>query len=282
MDIFLRRRKLGFKSCKRVARLLSENGYNIRSRRNDKIRGFESFSTVVRWGVRSRIDADIIINRADHIALCNDKARCRYLLMENNISIPRTFFNKFDVDTFPIIGRERYHHQGRRLKFIRTREELLSDYSSDYWSEFIPKDREYRIFTFFSKILGMVEKIPESIARIAWNRYGGNSKFYNIRWNNWDLSCAHEALKASRMIGIDFSGVDVISKDGTPYILEINSAPSLTTEYRQEIFKRGFAWALDYIRENGEKPSHFDLVDPDNYKDLILPKIIEASDEGDC
>jgi predicted ATP-grasp superfamily ATP-dependent carboligase len=49
---------------------------------------------------------------------------------------------------------------------------------------------------------------------------------------------------------LDFGGVDIIvDKYGIPYVLEINSAPSQTSPYRQQCVAKVF----DYIVENGKE-----------------------------
>jgi hypothetical protein len=48
---------------------------------------------------------------------------------------------------------------------------------------------------------------------------------------------------------LDFGAVDVmVDANGRPYVLEINSAPSQTSPYRQECMAKAF----DYIVRNGK------------------------------
>ena len=58
-----------------------------------------------------------------------------------------------------------------------------------------------------------------------------------------------QALLAFEAWGGDFGGVDVmVDRQGETFVLEINSAPSLTSPYRQECFAKAF----DYIVEHGK------------------------------
>jgi glutathione synthase/RimK-type ligase-like ATP-grasp enzyme len=216
----------------------------------------------------------------------NDKPGCRKALIDAGIKAPFTFYTKEYIaqalndgiwneeQMFPLIGRPSHHAQGRKMVVSRNFEELERDATSDYWSEIIEKDREYRVYTFFGRILMVAEKVPTEVGRerLAWNHFGGGAVFNNVRWSDWPIECCKESLKAANVIGIDFAGVDVMEKDGVPYILEINSAHSLTAEYRQKIFAKALSWLIDQIETTHEKPVHFDYPEHiRTYKSLILP-----------
>src|SRR5438876_9127721 len=97
------------------------------------------------------------------IHLMNNKVKSRQILIEKNLPVPKTYFSKDEVPRdarFPLIGRRTHHSQGRNIRIIRSARNLRLDNSSSYWSEFIPKDREFRVFVFFGYILGICEKIP--------------------------------------------------------------------------------------------------------------------------
>jgi hypothetical protein len=60
----------------------------------------------------------------------------------------------------------------------------------------------------------------------------------------------------------------MVDAEGRPYVLEVNSAPSQTSEYRQ----RCVAKCFDYIVENGKQ--HFDTPPIiSNWKDVIHPAV---------
>ena len=57
-------------------------------------------------------------------------------------------------------------------------------------------------------------------------------------------------IEAFKLSGLDFGGVDVmVDGEGNVSILEINSAPSLTSPYRQSCMAKAF----DYIVEHGKE-----------------------------
>ena len=123
---------------------------------------------------------------------------------------------------------------------------------------------------------GVAEKTPADSDSIAWNHHLGGS-FENIHWKEWPGKACLEGIKACVSLGLDFGGIDIIEdSDGTPYVLEGNSAPSMTSEYRQ----RCFAKCFNYIRENGKERIHISKP-PNDKKDtypwLIHPAVAEEA-----
>jgi D-alanine-D-alanine ligase-like ATP-grasp enzyme len=59
-----------------------------------------------------------------------------------------------------------------------------------------------------------------------------------------------KAVEAFEVSELDFGGVDIMTDaEGNAYVIEINSAPSLTSEYRQECMAKCF----DHIAEHGKE-----------------------------
>jgi glutathione synthase/RimK-type ligase-like ATP-grasp enzyme len=157
---------------------------------------------------------------------------------------------------------------------IRNLDELNADDSSEYWSEIIAKDREFRVYCFFGYVIAVAEKIPHDKDALLWNHAQGGSVFNNVRWGQWPIAVMREALKSQQVMNFEVGGVDVMTEGGTPYILEVNSAPSLTTPYRKQIFARAYEWAIRYIEEHNSKPKmRAEVPDTADWKDYILPFI---------
>ncbi len=288
MNVILRRRRLGFTSCRTIKEHLVHTfnkrdtvivrNYRIGNRRWNYPQRAE---VLFRWGCTSDFPNEVCVNQSEYIHNVNDKIRFRRLCQGGgDISIPKTFYSKSEVRegegdfTYPLIGRRKYHHQGRQMKVIRNPRDLDNDYSSEYWSEYINKDKEFRYYVFFGRVIAVAEKIPSNPSDIAWNRFQGDNIFHNVRWDSWDLKCGREALKVQQAVELDFGGIDIMLKGRQPYVLEMNSAPTLTTEYRQLVFSKGFNWVIDRVEETGRKPNHYDLPDPhsiESYRGLIHP-----------
>jgi len=91
----------------------------------------------------------------------------------------------------------------------------------------------------------MSEKIQEDRNMIAWNHEAGSS-FTNLRWGEWELKAVKYAIKAFNYFELDFGAVDIMmDNDRNCYVLEINSAPTLTSEYRQDCISKVFDYMIN-------------------------------------
>ncbi len=142
-----------------------------------------------------------------------------------------------------------------------------------YISEYIEKEKEFRIYIAFNRVVCVAEKHPKDKSDIAWNHSQGAS-FKNVKWSNWPLEACRMAINSAAIAGLDFGGADVImDKSGNFFLLEVNSAPSLTSKYRQECFAKAFDWE---ITENfPTKPHSHLLVGPiiQSWKECIHPGV---------
>ncbi len=282
MKTFILRRKSGKETCNGIKDII--NNDNVKIIRNQDIAKLASPPDIlIRWGSTEPCPAKFEINTVEMIQLMNNKINCRRKLIEKEVLVPTTFFSKNEAaqGKFPLIGRQTFHSQGENIVICNNLAELNADNSSAYWSEVIKKDKEYRVFVFFGKILGVCEKIPKDKNKIAWNNSLGNGIFDTVGWKFFPKNVGLLALKACKELNIDLSAVDIIVKDETPYILELNSAPSCS-EYRQKLFAKSISWLIKEIEKTGEKPKHFDY--PEKYKkyaDVLHPCLMNGEIEED-
>lgn len=272
-NVILRRRKLGRTSCREIKRLSQEIAEVIR---NDKYSTISpTIDMLFRWGCTSQVDAKIVINIAEAIHLVSDKTLFRQKLQEKELC-PTTWFDFNDTNiSFPCIVRPRKHHQGRKLYLVNNKGQLIAACTACgqgyYINKFIDKVSEYRVFVVQGRVVCVAKKSPKDENTVAWNVAQGGV-FENVSWNDWPLKACKKSIQAFNLSGLDFGGVDVmIDAKGNCYILEINSAPSLTSPYRQQCFAKAF----DYIVKNGKK--HFTSIDDlpkGNYKKFIHPAIL--------
>ena len=245
MNFLLRRRKLGRTSCAKIAEL-STTG--IRAIRNDG--AVPAGDVVFRWGCTSNVAATTIVNKAESIHLVSDKASFRKVLNDSKLC-PETWFTRLDKGIrYPCIVRQRYHHQGRHLFVCKNGDDVETAWRvcgpDGYLSEFIDKVAEYRVFVVQGRVACVASKQPPADKRVAWNVAQGG-KFDNVKWGDWPLRAVRVALEGFALSGLDFGGVDVmVDRDGKAYILEVNSAPSLTSPYRQACMAKCFDWIVQH------------------------------------
>lgn len=282
MITFFRRRGLGNTSCREMARIINEElGGEARVVRNDRADSIVPGDTVVRWGCTSTIPAlnVTVINKPAAIHRCNDKAGTRMLLQGAGVPVPKTWnsLSSFVNDTFPIdvlscsryVARKNNHSQGRNLIWGNRRcvARAVQEWGEGYISEYIPKAREVRVFVANGRAVWVAEKTPGNPDDVAWNVARGG-RFDNVKWGDWPMPAVRAAVAASNVIGTDFAGVDVmLDADNKPYVLELNSAPSQTSPYRQLCSAKAFKWMHDHRGET------LPVVTEGGWKEYIHPAI---------
>lgn len=271
----LRRRGLGNTSTKGIK---DKSQNDIEIIRNDREIPQDT-DLLIRWGCTSQFPAHRTLNKAESIKAVNNKAESRKILQEAGVRVPKLYENIDDVE-YPCIMRNHFHSQGKYLKFCNNLEELaaarleLKERGDTYTSEYIEKDQEFGVFIFNNRIWSVIEKVPkveDAQEHVAWNVAQGTHKFQNVRWSEWPIEVCKEALDAVKCFNIDFCRVDLIVKDGVPYVLELNSAHSLTSDYRHE----SFAKCLDWYIENGKVQNELQLDGNITYKSIIHPALRE-------
>lgn len=275
MAIILRRRKLGRTSCREIA---AKSAQGIVCVRNDQ-RIPPGHNTLIRWGCTSQSDIRNVINTSEAIHQVNDKLGFRRILNDAELC-PETWFNVADAEAVVLGGstvvvRPERHAQGRRLHVCRTVEELraaCARYPRYYISKLINKVAEYRVFVVQGRAVAVAKKTPGNPQDVAWNVARGG-RFDNVGWDDWPLKAVKTSIAAFNLSQLDFGGVDVmVDRDGECYVLEINSAPSLTSPYRQE----KMAAALDWMLVHGK--DRIPLIEArGGWKKFVHPAISELA-----
>lgn len=251
--IILRRPKLGLS----VKHMVEKSQHIDKVCRNDRPLP-NNLSLVFRWGTTSNVDCNNVVNTAEAIHRVNDKAGFRRMLMVhlrngNDLLCPWTYdINDGPNIQFPVVVRPRIHAQGRHVYLCHNNAEFDRAVARCgpgwYASTYINKVAEYRVTFVQGRVVWVAQKTPGDPNAIAWNVARGG-RFDNVRWDEWPLKTLRVAREAFLLSGLDFGAVDVmVDQAGRPYVLEINSAPSQTSPYRQECMAKAF----DYIVENGK------------------------------
>lgn len=247
VNYLFRRRKLGKTSCENIA--LHSDGL-LEVYRNDDAH-IPAGDIVFRWGCTSNLPGrPTIINQARAIHWVGDKKTSR-LRFANEGLAPRSSgtWQEWvrDHNTYPVIVRPKVHAQGRHLWKANNQNELFhicEGRAEEYYvSEYIQKEAEYRVFVAQGRAVWVARKTPGNPEDIAWNVARGG-RFDNVRWGEWPLGVVDVAIRAFNLTELDFGGVDVMVRGEEVYVLEINSAPSQTSEYRQTCVGKVFAWII--------------------------------------
>lgn len=254
--IILRRRKLGRTSCREISNFSKEGLVPLR---NDKQWPLD-YDMVFRWGCTSDILKDVVVvNSAKAIHQVADKAGFRKLTADAGLA-PKTWLSYEEFLDDPnyqkkVVVRRSTHHQGRYLDLCETLpqvQEACEKYGKGnyYISEYIPKVAEYRVFIVSGRVVWVAQKTPANPDAIAWNVAKGG-RFDNVGWDNWPLKAIRVARESFVLSQLDFGGVDVmVDNDGNCYVLEINSAPSQTSPYRQQCTSKAFDYIVKYGKES--------------------------------
>lgn len=279
--IILRRPKLGLS----VKHLVEKSETIDKVVRNDRVIP-DNLSLVFRWGTTSNVDCRNVVNTAEAIHRVNDKAGFRSLLMDawadagaNGQPLCPYTYREGDAGAQDILEhlgkvviRPRVHAQGKHVYLCETLDQMAGAIrrcgAGFYVSQYIAKMAEYRVTFVQGRVVWVAQKTPGDPNAIAWNVARGG-RFDNVRWDAWPLRTIRVAREAFVLSGLDFGAVDVmVDRDGRPYVLEINSAPSQTSPYRQECMAKAF----DYIVRNG-KDSIPVIAERGGYKKFIHPAL---------
>lgn len=282
MAVLLRRRKLGNTSCREIATFLGRLGSPVTVVRNDRPIP-NGHDLLIRWGCTSEVPIRNVLNTTAAIHQVNDKAGFRRHIMEATGDgggiIPITYFNTqfaTDYDEVDVIVRPARHAQGRRLyrcqSMAEVRDAVRRCGAGYYISEYIPKVAEYRVFVVQGRAVCVAKKTPGNPQDVAWNVARGG-RFDNVDWNDWPLKAVKTSIEAFNLSQLDFGGVDVmVDGDNNCYVLEINSAPSLTSPYRQECMAKAF----NHIIRNGKE--RIPLVqERGGYRKFIHPAVCDTA-----
>lgn len=234
---------------------------------------------VLPWGFAFKADAKNIINSRQAVLLLADKPRFRKLLEPSKVRIPHTLYNLIDACNFfqdthsTLIGRPRYHFAAKNFWVCTSLEHIAESQRAGcvYWQELLPKSREFRIFVAFGRVWAFLEKLVEDKNQPAWNHSRG-AQFVILPRSQWLSKACWYALEAQRLSGIDLAAFDLILSDGKLYLLEGNTAPAITGEYKQKLLQKIFTWIDTVYQETGSLPKHYPVPDENTkgYKGYLL------------
>jgi len=221
---------------------------------------------IIRWGTQEVLDIPkgcIVYNKCSVLKNITHKLEARLIMASKGVNVPLniTEETKLCDMVFPIIARPYFHSKGKNFVVLPDYEAYVNHYvnNSDwYYSNFVDKVQEFRVHCLAGKILNYLEKPNPNNGNIAWNRAQNEEPFVSVKWSDYNINVATEALKACQALDADFVGVDVLlDKDGKAWVLECNSAPTLnSSEYSCERYAKAFDWLF----ASETKRKHWDFT----------------------
>ena len=208
-----------------------------------------------------------LFNNKKAVSLCDNKILMYQALKENNIKIPRTFiapktfeglnyhdrsFLKEVIDEigFPMVIKEAYGSFGEQVYLANNEASLNKIIDSIGYKDFLlqeyiasSKGKDVRINVVGDKAI--VSMLRENDNDFRSNiSSGGHGSIYQPSKEFIDL-----ALKATKALGLDFAGVDVMfGKDG-PILCEVNSNPQFASTLKATGINLA-DYIADYIIKN--------------------------------
>ena len=191
-----------------------------------------------------------LFNSSKTIELCDDKISTYQVLSDNNIKMPKTLFspmmfkgtkendNKF-IDfiekefKYPIIIKEAFGSFGAQVYLVKNQEELIKKrnellYVPHLYQEFISssRGRDARLHVVGDKVVASMLRTSDTDFRANLANGGKMHKFEPPE------SFVKLAVKASKLLGADFSGVDILfGEENEPIICEVNSNAHIKNIY---------------------------------------------------
>ena len=99
-----------------------------------------------------------------------------------------------------------------------------------------------------------------------------------VRWGLWPLNAVSLAVKVAKMIGIDYTAIDImVDQQNNAYFIEANSNPNLplnsdgSTTYRHNCIGRALKYAVEVNRDN------INYEDGDHWSYYIHPALSERA-----
>jgi len=187
----------------------------------DALRDFEGDS--INWGYQRNGD----INNAQAVRLASNKRLALQTLQAAGVPTPRLFEDINQITHFPVVARPDKHHAGRQFYLCRNWTGVYHAINSGatHLMEYIENGREFRVHVVFGKSIKLAEKKGGGIVK----SYKNGARYYYPHDFNHKKTLRRLAIKAVMSLGLDFGAVDIIYKDGQYYVLEVNTAPSLSS-----------------------------------------------------
>lgn len=165
-----------------------------------------------------------VINPPDGIVTCASKVMTSALLYQKGVPTPKTFFTEsrhlageFIQSCEKAVYKPVYGFDGVGITLVESADQLGDP--PYYLQEYIPNDRDFRVFVIDGKAVGAIMRRSDSLTHNI--HQGGCGSAYTI-----DPDMGSIAADAAACVGVDYGGVDLLMHEGSYTVLEVNGTPN--------------------------------------------------------
>jgi len=195
---------------------------------------------LIRYGstAKVRYNPKYTINTREAVKLASNKVLMAKKLLDE---LPELSPFTFNPSSYPIYGFEKYHSRGKGIVLLMSKEDrewaVRGEKQFAYYSKPLEVRQEYRVHVCGDETKLMIKKRPTLIDSTTFVTRNLESGYDFAAITNPSEFLKEEiiyiATKVTRLFGLDFCGVDmVLDSYKKPWILELNSAPGLSTNER--------------------------------------------------
>lgn len=212
---------------------------------------------VLNWGRQTGDFGERVINPPDGVLLASEKVTALQTMAAQGAAVPEVFTDVLEahtiVDDRPLVGRTTNHRAGSGFWLCNNREEVARSAlrGATHWMPFIPHvEHEYRVHVFNGKVIKTSEKLGGT-GFIRTHRHGWAFRNPILSFDERQ-PIRKAARKAVRSLTLDFGAVDLLQDhEGGIWILEVNTAPSLTSSTSSTL--RAYLEAIQNFTEVGRE-----------------------------
>ncbi len=183
-------------------------------------------------------------NSISSILSVKNKLSCTSVLSKNNIPVPKTAVvrQREDIELAlnfigkpPYILKEAFGSGGARVMLAESKRSVFAifDYAwrvnrhvilmvQEYITDVRKKNTDYRVLVINHKFVAAMERFPSTEEFRANVKLGGNAKAVTL--SNKEIELCEEITK---LFDLKVAGIDFIRANDNPYIIEVNSNPTL-------------------------------------------------------
>lgn len=143
-----------------------------------------------------------------------------------------------------MLGRKFKHARGRDIVLVSQHSQGIK--GSNFFTELIHKEREFRLWVFRNRVLGVYMKqlrYPKRdkgpLKNLVWNWKHG---YAFVFCRNAPEALNQVAVDAIRALDLDFGAVDIVEQDEKYSVLEVNTAPGVIDR------RQGITWLAAKIQ----------------------------------